>query len=193
MKRFFCTILAAAAITPGCASAAGPVGGQFEMFDVAVQGNRVVGRYLEEQGAGPVRKCSFDFSGQLRPDGRATVTARGPGGKPVPGMLSLKNDELTLNMPAVNSFGGCSVPQGQPLSGSRTLTAGWVDLARVTAPRARFRTAPTAAPSPRYVVRGDLVGVLRRNGNAMLVQFAQGEGKPTQGWIGITEAQSIVP
>jgi len=51
MKRFFCTILAAEAIIPGCASAARPVGGQFEMFDVAVQGNRVVGRYLEEQGA----------------------------------------------------------------------------------------------------------------------------------------------
>ena len=108
-------------------------------------------------------------------------------------MLNLKNDELTLNMPAVNSFGGCSVPQGEPLSGSRTLTAVWIDLARVTAPRARFRTTPTVAPSTRYVVRGDLVGVLRRNGHAMLVQFARGEGKPTQGWIDATEAQSVAP
>lgn len=105
----------------------------------------------------------------------------------MPGVLNLKNDELTLNMPAVNSFGGCSVPQGEPLWGSRTLTAVWIDLARVTAPRARV------APSTRYVVRGDLVGVLRRNGHAMLVQFARGEGKPTQGWIDATEAQSVAP
>jgi hypothetical protein len=191
MNRFFYTILAAAAIAPGGASAAAPVGGQFEMFDVAVQGSRIVGRYLEEQGAGPARTCSFSFSGQLRPDGRATVTARGPGGKPAAGTLNLKSNELTLSLPSVNSFGGCSVPQGEALSGSRTLTANWIDLARVTAPRARFRTTPTAAPGPRYVVRGDLVGVLRRNGNVMLVQYAQGEGTPTQGWISAAEAQSI--
>ncbi len=191
MTRFFCTILAVAAITPGYASASALVGGQFEVFDVAVQGSRVVGRYLEEQGAGPVRTCSFDFSGQLRPDGRATVTARGRGGRPVSGVLNLKKDQLTLRMPGVNSFGGCSVPRGEPLSGSRTLTAAWIDLARVTVPRARFRPTPTAATSTRYVVRGDLVGVLRRNGNAMLVQFAQGAGTPTQGWIGVMEARSI--
>ena len=191
MRQFFYTFLAAAVIAPGCASAAGPVGGQFEMFDVAVQGNRIVGRYLEEQSTGPSRTCSFSFIGQLRSDGRASVTARDPGGKSASGTLSLKGDELTLSLPAVNTFGGCSAPPGEALSGSRTLTANWIDLARVTAPRARLRTTPTAKPGARYVVQGDLVGVLRRNGNALLVQYAQGEGKSTQGWISTTEAQSI--
>lgn len=190
MKHSGMIIAAAVSLVTACGAAAQPVGGQFEMFDVAVNGNRIVGRYLEEQASGS-RTCSFTFSGTLRPDGRAAVTARGPGGPPAPGTLSLRGDELTLALPQVNGFNGCFVPRGEPLSGSRTSTAAWTDLARVTAPRARFRPAPNGKPSARYVVRGDVVGVLRRSGGAMLVEYASGEGRPVRGWIGGTEAQLI--
>jgi hypothetical protein len=182
---------AALSMLPACAAAAGPVGGQFEMFDIAVDGDRVVGRYLEEQGAGPARACTFTFTGTLRPDGRAAVTARGSGGPPATGTLNLKGDELTLALPQVNGFDGCFVPRGEPLSGSRTSTAAWTDLARVTAPRARFRPAPSGKPGARYVVRGDVVGVLRKSGGALLVEYASGEGKPVQGWINGAEARRI--
>lgn len=192
MKMKAISILAAAVLTatPACATAAGPVGGQFEMFDVGVQGNRIVGRYLEDQGSGPVRRCSFTFAGTLRPDGRATVAARGNGSPTLSGTLSLGNDELTLSLPQANQVGGCSVPRGESLSGSRTLTSPWIELARVTVPRARFRAAP---PGARYVVQGDMVRVLRRAGSAMLVEYALGEGKPSRGWIGAAEARSIAP
>lgn len=195
MKMKAISILAAAVLTatPACATAAGPVGGQFEMFDVGVQGNRIVGRYLEDQGSGPVRRCSFTFAGTLRPDGRATVAARGNGSPTLSGTLSLRNDELTLSLPQVNQVGGCSVPRGESLSGSRTLTSPWIDLARVTVPRARFRAAPSAPPGARYVVQGDMVGILCRTSSAMLVEYASGEGKPSRGWIGAAEARSIAP
>jgi hypothetical protein len=191
MKALLALTAVMLAALPTCASAAGPVGGQFEMFDVAVEGNRVTGRYLEEQGTGPVRRCSFTFAGTLRPDGHAAVTAHGAGSPPLSGTLSLRNDELTLSLPQVNRVGGCSVPQGEPLSGTRTLTSPWIGLAQVTVPRARFRAAPTAQPSSRYVVQGDMVGVLRRTGGAMLVEYASGEGRPTRGWIGTAEARSV--
>lgn len=193
--KYMGAMLVAALTVPGCATAAGPASGQFEMFDVAVQGNRIVGRYLEEQGNlgpdAPARTCSFTFSGTLRPDGRASVTAKGVGAPPASGTLSLRNDELTLDLPNVNRFGGCFVPQGEPLMGTRTSTAGWTDLARVTVPRARFRATPDGKPGARYVVRGDLVGVVRQSGNAMLVEYASGEGPTTRGWIGTAEARSI--
>ncbi|KQO08136.1 hypothetical protein [Sphingomonas sp. Leaf242] len=193
MKALFALTAAMLAALPASASAAGPIGGQFEMFDVAVQGNRVIGRYLEEQGTGPGRRCSFTFAGTLRPDGHAAVTAHGIGSPPLSGTLSLRNDELTLSLPQVNRVGGCSVPQGEPMSGTRTLTSPWIGLAQVTVPRARFRAAPTAKPSPRYVVQGDLVGILRHTGGAMLVEYASGEGRPIRGWIGTGEARSVAP
>ncbi|MDJ0276751.1 hypothetical protein QLH51_08085 [Sphingomonas sp. 2R-10] len=191
MKTAFRIAAAVLALAPGCATAAGPTGGQFEMFDMAVAGDRIVGRYLEVQGQGVTRTCTFSFSGTLRPDGRADVTARGPGGKQARGALSLRGDELRLDLPRVNDFGGCSVPSGEALQGSRTLTAAWIDLARITVPRARFRANPTGRMTPRFVVQGDLVGVLRRQGGAMLVEYASGEGKPVQGWIATSEARSI--
>ncbi len=191
MKTAFCIVAAALAVAPGCATAAGPIGGQFEMFDVAVAGDRIVGRYLEVQGQGVTRTCTFSFSGTLRPDGRADVTARGPGGKPIRGAFSLRGEELRLDLPRVNDFDGCTVPLGEALQGSRTLSAAWIDLARITVPRARFRANPTGKMTPRFVVQGDLVGVLRRQGGAMLVEYASGEGKPVQGWIAATEARSI--
>lgn len=140
-----------------------------------------------------MRRCSFTFAGTLRPDGRATVTARGNDSPALSGTLSLRNDELTLSLPQVNSIGGCSVPSGEPICGSRTLTSLWIDLARVTVPRARFRAAPAAQPGARYVVQGDRVGVLRRASSAMLIEYASGEGKPTRGWIGAAKARSIAP
>lgn len=182
---------AALTMTPACAAAAGPTGGQFEMFDIAVNGDRIVGRFLEEQGAGPARTCSFTFTGRLGADERAAVTARGLGGPPAAGTLSLRGDELTLSLPQVNRFGGCFLPQGAPLSGSRTSTAAWTDLARVTAPRARFRTSPSGKPGARYVVRGDVVGVLRQSSGALLVEYASGERAPVRGWINSADARSI--
>ncbi|MCC2978003.1 hypothetical protein LK533_15165 [Sphingomonas sp. PL-96] len=103
----------------------------------------------------------------------------------------MRDDELTLDVPDVNRFGGCFVPKGEALTGSRTLTAGWTDLAQVAVPRARFRASPTGRPGARYVVKGDLVGVIRQSGNAMLVEYASGEGPTTKGWIGTDEARSI--
>lgn len=193
MKAIFILAGATLLALPTYATAAGPTGGQFEMFDVGVQGNRIVGRYLEEQGSGPARRCSFTFAGTLRPDGRAAVAAHGVGSPPLSGTLSLKNDELTLYLPQVNQIGGCSVPRGEPLSGTRTLTSPWIDLVRVTVPRARFRAAPSAPPGARYVVQGDVVGVLRRTGSAMLVEYASGEGRPTRGWIATAETHSVAP
>ncbi len=181
----------ALSLAPPSATAAGPVGGQFEMFDVAVRGDRIIGHYLEEQGSGPVRRCAFAFTGTLRPDGRARIVARTTDGRTAPGRLTLRGDELALDLPGVNGFGGCSVPRGDWLSGSRTRRAPWTDLARVTAPRARFRPAPGGTPGARYVVRGDIVGVLRRTGAALLVEYAGGEGAPVRGWIAAGEAQSL--
>ena len=191
MKTIWCVAAALLAVVPGCATAAAPTGGQFEMFDVAVAGDRIVGRYLEEQGQGVTRTCTFSFSGTLRPDGRADVTARGPGGKPIRGAFSLRGEELRLDLPQVNDFDGCFVPRGEALQGSRTLSAAWIDLARITVPRARFRANPTGTMTPRYVVQGDLVGVLRRQGGALLVEYASGEGKPVRGWIAASEARSV--
>ena len=91
----------------------------------------------------------------------------------------------------MNRVAGCSVPQGEPPSGTRTLTSPWIGLPQVTVPRPRFRIAPTAQASSRYVVQRDIVGVLRRTGGAMLVEYASGEGQPTRGWIGTAEARSV--
>ena len=67
MKALLAPTAAMLAALPICASAAGPVGGQFEMFDVAVEGTRVIGRYLKEQGTGPVRRRSSPLRARSAP------------------------------------------------------------------------------------------------------------------------------
>jgi len=162
--------------------------GQYEMIALAVNGDRVAGQYQEEL-LGGVRRCEFTFSGRIGADRAGTISARWAGLPPKRGRIRLDGKTVVLTIPGFNQIGFCNAP-GEVVEADLDKRTSWTDLARVTAPRARFRPAAGAAPSARYVVKGDIVGVLRSAPTTLLVEFNGGKGV-TKGWVDRAELKSI--
>lgn len=162
--------------------------GQYEMIALAVNGDRVVGQYQEEL-LGGARRCAFTFSGRIGADQAGTISARWAGLPPKRGRVRLDGKTVVLTIPGFNRIGFCNAP-GEVVEADLDKRTAWTDLARVTAPRAQFRRAAGAAPSARYVVKGDVVGVLRSAPTTLLVEFSGSKGV-TKGWLNRAELKPI--
>jgi hypothetical protein len=175
----------------------GPVGaqadqsfrsGQFEQVLLAVSpSGRIVGQFYEERGVGVTFSCEIVFRGQAR--GRSIAVVATDGEDTLPGRLAATADGIVLTVPGGQQLAGCGMTIGPDIATglalSRTGAGSWTSLARITAARARLRPSPGAAPGRAYLVRQDVVAVLRRRGSAVEVVFHG--ARTTRGWVAAAE------
>jgi hypothetical protein len=214
-KRAVATALATLLATAGCAEATEPKpqptpeptsqptqtafqSGRYEATILAVSPEgKLVGRFRMEAEDDVKKVCSFTFSGQA--NGNSASVQASAGGQTLSGTLSASGDGIVLKLPGSSDLPGCGMVigpmaeegDGMPLD---KLAAGeWTDLARVSAERAAFRAAPGGAAGKAYVVKGDVVGVQVREGDAVKAVYAAPERKPVIGWLAASEVAPLVP
>ena len=192
------TMTMAACAQPVGAAAAGLRSGFYEGFVLAVspQG-RVVGHFNLEQGEGVVKRCIFDFVGQASGNQAVIRTTGSPrlNGR----MVASTPDEVMFSMAHVRSLPGCGLvlpPEAEAAAGTeldRIRAGGWIDLATVKSTRVAFKSTPGAPAGHSYIVKGDVVGVLARQGSQVQVVYPSERDQWAQGWVAAADLAPLAP
>ncbi|MCR0985225.1 SH3 domain-containing protein [Roseomonas populi] len=190
MKRLLLLLLLAVPAQAADTPASGLYGG----LSLAVTGNEVSGVFSEARGgdgsgAAPQFSCWFLLRGRLE-NGRGIVQTWYPGEEPIPGNLSFEGGKASLMLR--ENHGGCLMTTGDMVrepyrAGLDRPGEGWIGVGLVTARRAAFRPSP-GAPAPRtpYVVEGNAVAVLERQGEWVRARYVAGQ-RPVTGWLRAAE------
>lgn len=196
-------VLAAAV---GCAQAAPPAeplrSGSHEALVLAVdRSGRVAGSFRMEQGEGVTKICAFTFTGQAR-GGQAAirVVGRPRDRSPIPaGRIDASGDGVTLRLPRAGSLPGCGlvigpmVKQAGGIELSRIGPGDWTGLAEVRGARVSLRPIPGGPAGRAHLVRGDVVGVLGRQGGQVRVVYPSERRRPSQGWVAASDLAPLAP
>jgi hypothetical protein len=182
---------------PADASPAALGSGFYEGFVLAVSpGGRVVGHFDMEQGLGVIKRCTFDFVGQASGN-RATIrTIRTPS---LNGRITADTaGDVIFSMAHVRDLPGCGliVPPEAEAAGtqlSRIRPGNWTELARVTGARVAFKATPRGRAGRRYVVKGDVVGILARRGNQLQIVYPSERDTWPQGWVSAADLAPLAP
>jgi hypothetical protein len=202
MQRKSLAAIAVMVTTWGCAQPAGaspPLrSGFYEGFVLAVSpSGRVVGHFNMEQGDGATKRCVFDFVGQTNGD-RATIHTEGSpslGGS----IAASSTDEVMFSMAHVKDLPGCGLvlpPEAEAGGGAeldRIKPGTWTDLATVTGARVAFKTTAGGSAGHAYVVKGDVVGILARQGNQVQVVYPSERDTWAQGWVSAADLAPLAP
>lgn len=176
---------AAAAADPAARSAV------YGSLTLVADGKAVAGVFAEQRGmdgpgGAPQFSCLFLLRGELAGD-RARVETWFPGeAERIAGELVFRADGAALTLRA--DHGGCGMTTGsmvgQPYEMARDEEgSGWVGVALVTAKRATFRPAPSAAaPRAPYLVAFDPVAILEQRDGWVRALY-RGGAKPVTGWL----------
>ena len=168
--------------------------GRYEGLMLAIdRQGRVTGYFREDQGQGVVKSCQFFLSGRKR-GVRADVLTWST--IALPGRLAMTVDGLLLKLPKGREHAGCGLVLPPQIDTGLTLDkifdAGWQQLRRVAVERARLHPRPDADPGRAFVVRGDVVGVLERQGDWLRVEH-QSDSRSTRGWIRSIHTAALQP
>jgi hypothetical protein len=187
----------------GCAepvaAAAAPLrSGFYEGFVLAVSpSGRVVGHFNMEQGEGVTKRCIFDFVG--RASGNQAVI-RTVGSPNLSGRITASAaDEVMFSMARVRSLPGCGLvlpPEAEAGSGAeldQIRVGSWTDLATVRTARVGFRVAPGGPVGRAYLVKGDVVGIVSRQGNQVRVVYPSERDVWSQGWVSAADLAPLAP
>ncbi|WP_260599781.1 hypothetical protein [Sphingomonas endolithica] len=186
----------------GCAqpadASAGALGsGFYEGFLLAVSpGGRVVGHFDMEQGMEVIKRCTFDFVGRASGNQATIRTIRTPS---LNGRITADTaGDVTFSMAHVRDLPGCGlvVPPEAEAAGtqlSRIRPGNWTELARVTGARVAFKATPSGRARRRYVVKGDVVGILARRGNQLLIVYPSERDTWPQGWVSAADLAPLAP
>jgi hypothetical protein len=202
MQRPSLTAIVAILTTWGCAQAAAAApplrSGFYEGFVLAVSPTgQVAGHFDMEQGDGATKRCSFDFAGRIS-GGQAIIHTTGSpslNGRIAAGAPG----EVTFSMAHVKDLPGCGLvlpPKAEEAGGAefdRIKPGAWTDLARVRGARAALKAAPNGPPGRAYVVKGDVVGVLARQGDQVQVVYPSERDHWAQGWVAAADLAPLAP
>ena len=164
--------------------------GVYEGLQLAVSpSGQVMGYYSETMGVGMTRNCSFALAGNVSPAGEAEISSW------LPGHLSATVDGGTLKIVNGQNHDGCMnvmVPQiNEGIELSKTQSTQWVSLAEVVDERVYLSSTPdTSTRRKAWIVKDDVVGVLKTGQGWTQIQFISESGKSTTGWV---NSQSIKP
>lgn len=182
---------------PVGASAASLQSGFYEGFVLAVSPTgRVVGHFNMEQGEGVTKRCIFDFVGKASGNQAMIRTTGSPGlnGR----IIASAADEVSFSMAHVKDLPGCGLvlPPEAEAGGTdldRIKPGSWTDLAKVKSARVAFKAAPGGPAGRTYVVKGDVVGILARQGSQVQVVYPSERDKWAQGWVSATDLAPLAP
>lgn len=169
--------------------------GLYEQLVLAVgPGGKVVGHYREDQGEAPAKSCTFTITGRANADGNADIVARSAGTTRT-GRLSVGAEGVRLKLPNARDFPGCGMvllPEiDQGLDLDRVTAGSWTDLVQVKAARLALKPQPEAAAGRAYVVKGDVLGVVTRQGGNVQVIYPSDRPSPTKGWVAAGEVAPL--
>ncbi|MCZ3382963.1 hypothetical protein O3S68_11760 [Kosakonia sp. SOY2] len=168
--------------------------GVYEELQLAVSpSGQVTGYYSETMGVGMTRNCSFALAGNVSPAGEAEISSWSS--DVLPGHLSATADSVTLKIANGQNHDGCMnvmVPQiNEGIELSKTQSTQWVSLAEVLDERVYLSSTPdTSTRRKAWIVKNDVVGVLKTGQGWTQIQFISESGKSTTGWV---NSQSIKP
>jgi hypothetical protein len=159
--------------------------GQYEQLMLAIdsQGN-LTGYYHEDQGQGISKRCEFYLSGKGFGGEIPVLTWSN---RTLPGTLTALSGSVKLRIEKGRDHAGCGqvlLPQiNQGLKFDLTEDAAWSELRQISSDRSNFYMEPDAAKALKtFVVRGDIVGIIVRNGEWLLTEY-HGAKSTTKGWL----------
>lgn len=163
--------------------------GVYEELQLAVSpSGQVTGYYSETMGVGVTRNCAFALAGNVSPNGEAEISSWSS--DVLPGHLSVTADGVTLKIANGQNHDGCMnvmVPQiNEGIALSKTQSTQWISLAEVVDDRVYLSSTRRKA----WIVKDDVVGVLKTGQGWTQIQFISESGKSTTGWV---NSQSIKP
>ncbi|CAN5286311.1 hypothetical protein BH11PSE10_BH11PSE10_04390 [soil metagenome] len=167
------------------------------LLAVAADGH-VSGYYREEQGEGVVKRCTFSLAGQVGVGAPGKASLVSWSSTTLAGRLEAQKDAVSLAIPDGREHSGCALVLlpaiATGLSLDKSAPAGWIELRRISVPRANFfQDAAASKPMKAYVVAGDVVGVLAVQGELLQIDYVSRSGRKTSGWIKAAQADRLVP
>jgi hypothetical protein len=179
---------------PIAANAAPLRSGYYEGFVLAVSPTgRVTGHFNMEQGGNT--HCIFDFVGQAS---GSQATIRTVGAPALSGKITASaEDEVTFSMARVKSLPGCGLvlpPEAETGAGTeldRIKPGSWSELATIKSAKVAFRATPGGAAGRAYVVKGDVVAILARQGGNAKVTYPSERDTWSQGWVAASDLAPI--
>jgi hypothetical protein len=170
--------------------------GFYEGFVLAVSpAGQVTGHFDMEQGEVPTKRCRFDFVGQVRKGSAEIRTLDSPNLRGT--ITGSTAEDVTFSMPGVNDLPGCGLvlpPEAETgIELGRIRPGDWTDLAVVKSARVAFKPAPGGSPGRAYVVKGDVLGILARQGSQVQVVYPSERDHWAQGWVSASDLTPLAP
>lgn len=194
MRHLF---LALALSVPAASYAATLHSGVYESLQLAVSpSGDVTGYYIETMGAGVTRTCAFALAGKVNAAQEADI--RSWSSDVLPGHIAATEKGVVLRIPQRQSHDGCMnvmmplIDDGLELDATRKTH--WLSMAEVSGERVYFNNAPDAATRRKaWIVKGDVVGVLKSQPGWTQIEFLSESGKSTTGWVESSELKPLTP
>lgn len=186
IKILWVITIALAAVTNARAESINFESGLYENLLISVNANDVVtGYYQEAQGEGVVKSCTFSFSGGAR-SGTATITVKSD--ESVSGTIQPDNDAIHLKIPKARELPGCGLvlmPEiADGLDYDLIEKKPWRELRTISKEKAYFHSEPRSDKKQKsYLIKGDVVGVVEKEGEWLHIDYYSNSGKFIRRWI----------
>ena len=169
--------------------------GVYENVLLAVNPNgAVTGHYREAQGEGIVKTCAFTFKGKAHA-GKANIIVGEENA--FSGEIQAKTESIKLKIIKGRELPGCGLvltPEiTDGLSYDLTNKTSWNELRIITSEKSYFYSASKADKKLKsYLVKGDVVGVVTKEGDWLQIDYYSGNGKMRRHWINSKETASLL-
>lgn len=165
------------------------------LLAVSSSGN-ITGYYSESAEDNVKRTCAFSLVGHASAQQPDAITSWSSA--VLPGHISTNAMGVTLTIPDGQTHAGCiNVLQPEIDTGlelETTQQTHWQTLVQAVSPRVYLSSTPDAATRRKaWIVKGDVVGVIRTQAGWTEIEFVSGAGKTTHGWVNSNEVQTLTP
>lgn len=195
MKTLSIITIALASLTNACAEPVAFKSGIYENLLLAVNSDGVVtGYYREAQGEGIAKTCAFTFKGEADAD-KANIFVGAD--ESFPGEIQAETDGINLKIAKARELPGCGLvlmPEiADGLSYDLITKVSWSELRTIISEKSYFYSEPKVDKKLKsYLVKGDVVGVVAKEGDWLQIDYYSDSGKMSRRWINNKEAASLL-
>lgn len=195
MKILSIITVSLASLTNACAKPVAFEPGVYENLLLAANSDGVVtGYYREAQGEGVVKTCAFTFKGETDSD-KANIVVGAD--ESFPGEIQAETEGINLKIEKGRELPGCGLvlmPEiADGLSYDLITKASWSELRTIISEKSYFYSEPKVDKKLKsYLVKGDVVGVVAKEGDWLQIDYYSDSGKISRRWINNKEAASLL-